>query len=605
MHRRRLLALSTPLFAVILLVVASCTPGANRTAKRQFPPLPPDTLTLPTAQIGSYGGRFTIAQTSSPRTYNALLATEQSSREVTNLMFAALANLDYATMRDYGELAKSWESSADGLVWTWHLRRGARFSDGHPLTSEDVLFSFQIVYDDSLHPSTQDLLKLEGRKFEITAPDSYTVVMKIPRPYPLMVDAVGAVRIMPRHVLERAYRRGTFASAYGIDTRPESLVTSGPWKLKEFRQGEKTVIEPNPWWIGVDAHGQRLPYLNEVVFVIVPDQNTAALKFQAGDVDGIDNVKPEDYSTYADAARSRAQHYTLYDVGTSMNSSFFWFNLNRITHPAGGQKAGEPSVGAVKYAWFSSPAFRRAISKAIDRDAIIRGPYFGSAVKNWSPLTPGCAHWHVPGMTGDDYDPEGSKRLLASLGLRDRDHDGLLEDARGNVVSFTLKTNSDNNVRVAMCNFIRDDLARVGVRVTPVPVEMNALMTNTREDFRYDAALTGLGTAVPCDPGMYQNFFRSSGVLHYWHVRQTAPETAVERDLDRMMDAISMTRDSVARHTIWVQMQRRLNDACFVVWLPSQIMKLPVRDGFGNVRPMLLPHRLLWNIDRVFVKPRG
>lgn len=605
MRRRRLPALSTPLVAVALLMVVSCTPGANRTAKRQFPPLPLDTLTLPTPQIGTYGGRFTIAQTSSPRTYNALLATEQSSREVTNLMFGALANLDYATMRDYGELAKSWESSADGLVWTWHLRRGARFSDGHPLTSEDVLFSFEIVYDDSLHPSTQDLLKLEGRKFEITAPDSYTVVMKIPRPYPLMVDAVGAVRIMPRHVLERSYRRGTFASAYGIDTRPESLVTSGPWRLKEFRQGEKTVIEPNPWWIGVDARGQRLPYLNEVVFVIVPDQNTAALKFQAGDVDGIDNVKPEDYSTYADSARSKAQHYTLHNVGTSLTSSFFWFNLNRVSHPVAGQKAGDPSVGATKYAWFSNPVFRRAVSKAIDRDAIIRGPYFGNAVKNWSPLTPGSRQWHVPGLIGDDYDLEGSKRLLASLGLRDRDHDGVLEDARGNAVSFTLKTNSDNNVRVAMCNFIRDDLARVGIRVTPVPVEMNALMTNTREDFQYDAVLTGLGSAVPCDPGMYQNFFRSSGVLHYWHIRQTTPETAVERDLDHLMDAISMTRDSVERHAIWVQMQRRLNDASFVIWLPSQIMKLPVRDGFGNVQPMLLPHRLLWNIDRVFVKPRG
>jgi len=587
--------------ACMAVALAGCSRAPGHAA-RVFPPLPPDPLALEADDVGAYGGRFTVAQTTSPRTFNPMIATEQSSREVTNLLFAALTNMDNSTQKDYGELAKSWEGSADGLTWTWHLRRGASFSDGHPLTAADVLFSFEVVYDESLHVSTRELVMLEGRRFELSAPDSYTVVMKIPRPYPLLVDAVGAVRILPRHVLEPLYRAGQLASAYGVDTAPEKLVTSGPWKLKRFRQGEETVLEPNPWWLGVDRAGQRLPYLDELVFVIVPDQNTAALKFQAGDVDGVDNVKPEDYATYADSTRSRAQHYKLYDVGTSLTSTFLWFNLNPLNRDVDGRKKGEPAVGAVKYAWFSRPEFRRAVSKAIDRDAIIRGPFFGNAVKNWSALTPGSTQWYTPNLPHDDYDPEGARRLLAGLGFRDRNGDGVLEDAHGHDVEFNLKTNSDNNLRVAMSTLIRDDLARVGIRVTLASLDFNALTTNYREDFQYEAMLLGLGSAVPADPGMYQNFFRSTGQSHYWHVRQTTPDTPEERDIDHLMDEMTRTADDAQRHALWVKMQERLNEPCFVVWLPSQTVKLPVRDGFGNVHPTLLTHRLLWNIDRVFVK---
>src|SRR5439155_26173710 len=89
------------------------------------------------------------------------------------------------------------------------------------------------------HPSLQDLLQSGGKPFQVTAPDSYTVVTKLAAPHALTVAAVGALRIMPRHVLERRYRRGQFASAYGVDTPPESLVTSGPFRLKQYAAGEK------------------------------------------------------------------------------------------------------------------------------------------------------------------------------------------------------------------------------------------------------------------------------------------------------------------------------------------------------------------------------
>lgn len=593
---------------VILLgsVLSNCGSGGHqgRGGFSDTRPLPADTLTMPAAELGRYGGRFTVAQTAGPKTFNALLSNEQQSNDINRLMFAVLAEFDNGSQRFYPMLAKSWERSSDGLTWTWRLREGACFSDGHPITSADVLFSFEVAYDDSLHAAIRDLLTIGGKPIAVSAPDARTVVMKIASPFALMISAVGALRILPRHVLESRLRAGTFSSAYGLDTPPESLVTSGAWRLRRYVPGERTVLERNPCWLGVDARGQRLPYLDELVFLIVPDQAAAALKFMSGEVDAVDNVKPEDYRTYAQ--RATASRFTLYEIGPSLVSNFVWFNLNRVPRSGGGRTAGEPAAGRVAYAWFSQRDFRRAVSRAIDRDAIIRGPYFGEAFKNWSTITAGSREWYTPSVVGDDYDPESAHRLLAGLGMRDRDGDGILEDSDGHPIRFTLITNADNAVHIAADNLIRDDLRKVGIDVSPVTEDLNALVTHLREDFRYEAVSLGLGSSVPSDPGMAAVFYRSSGHLHYWNARQRRPATEAERVLDRLMDENVATNDSTVRHRTWLEMQQTLNRECFVIWLPSQFIRLPVRDGFGNIAPSPLPNRLLWNVDRIFVRsPRG
>src|SRR5262249_49868569 len=145
-------------------------------------------------------------------------------------------------------LAKSWERADDGLTWTFHLRKGASFSDGHPITAEDVLFNFEVAYDPTAHPSVQDLLIMNGKKWDIRAPDPYTVVIKTPAPNAMVVPLASDVPIMPKHILEPAFRSGNFVSAYNVSTPPDKLVTSGPWQLQEYLPGEKTVVTRNPYW---------------------------------------------------------------------------------------------------------------------------------------------------------------------------------------------------------------------------------------------------------------------------------------------------------------------------------------------------------------------
>jgi peptide/nickel transport system substrate-binding protein len=596
-------------FVVVTAVtLAGCRRRAAEVAEYHDPhPLAEDPLVVDAPSLGKHGGRFVFAETGNPRTFNALMANETSTTDITDHhLFTFLVHYDNARQKPVPMIAKSWDVSADALVWTFHLRRGLKFSDGHPLTSEDVLFSAQVALDESLHPSVQDQLKINGKPFEFSAPDPHTVVIRTQTPFATMPISAGALKIMPKHVLEGAYKSGNFASAYNVSTPPDQIVTSGPWRVVQYVPGEKTVLGRNPYWFGVDKANKRLPYLDELVFLTVPDQDAADLKFRAGELHAVDNIKPENYRWYAD--NQKAGGYTLYSLGPEMNSRFFWFNLNKVQPPLKGEqlppgkRVGDSVVEPVKYAWFSNPVFRRAVSMAVDRDALIGSVFFGEGTKSWSISGPSNKEWYTPDIPAYDYNLTESKRLLASLGYKDGNGDGIIEDPRGNPVTFQLKTNADNTMRVAAANFIRDDLAKVGIRVILSPIDFNSLITNLRSDLQFEAIMLGSQSGVPPDPANAQNLLRSSGISHYFFVKQQKPATPEEARIDQLLDKLVTTIDAGERKAAWKEIQTIWNEQGWFVWLPILNVKVPVSDRFGNVQPSVMAHRILWNIEQVYVK---
>jgi peptide/nickel transport system substrate-binding protein len=591
------------LIAVWIAVTASaaCRPRVVRETEYHDPhPLPEEPWVVDAPATGRHGGRFVVAAVNNPRTFNAIMANEQSSSEITERMFARLSTYDNVEQKALPDLAKSWDVAADRLTWTFHLRKGARFSDGHPITAEDVLFSFQVVYDPTLHPARQDLITMGGKHFEISAPDSHTVVIKTPSPNAALVECAANVPIMPKHALEGAFKSGDFAAAYNVSTPADKIVTSGPWRVAQYVPGEKTVLGRNPYWYGVDTQKRRLPYLDEVIFLIVPDFDAADLKFRAGELHGVDDVKPENYPWYEENQQQR--NFTLHDLGPDLNTNHFWFNLNKVQKPTPGKRLGEPFVDPVKYAWFSNPVFRRAVSMAIDRRAIIPSVFFGQAVDNWAIATPGNKVWHSPDLVRYDYNPAEAKRLLASLGWKDANGDGILEDTKGHPITFSMKTNSNNTPRIAMLNFIKADLAKVGINVVTSPVDFNTLITNLRSDFQYDAMLLGLQSGVPPDPSMMQNLWKSSGGTHAWFLTQAKPDTPQEARIDQLMDEIIGTHDLAARKKAYKEIETIANEMSWMIWLPVRVQKIPVSNRFGNLQPSILRHRILWNSYSIFVK---
>jgi len=601
----------TRVMAACLLALSLVAPGCGggkraETAYVDHEPLPTDTMTVRMDEPGRHGGRFVVGATSSPKTFNPIVANETSSSDLITQLYAALVDIDYLTQEDIPVLAKSWSFSPDGRTVTFQLRRGARFSDGHPITSEDVKFCFDVVLDPELHPSMQDALMMPvGGKavpYTYSAPDSYTFVVTAPATDALILPHIGNVRIVPKHVLEPAFRQKRFASSYTTATPPESLVTSGPWRLKSYLENQQTVLERNPYWCGVDAKGKRLPYLDEVVFRVAKDQDVAAQMFHAGELDGLDNVKPEDYRQYL--ADQKSKNFTVYDVGASFNTHFLWFNLNRFHQAEKGHKAGTPRAEPTKYAWFANRDFRRAVSMAVDREAIIRGPFYGYGVKTWSVLTSGNARWYDSTITAPDFDPAAAKALLDQIGFTDRNGDGVREDPAGHPVAFTLSFNSDNKLRASIATLLQDDLAKVGIKLIPAGMDFNTMVTKFRHELDYDACLLGLGSAVPADPGMGANFWKSSGLTHYWDISQPEgrPDTPAEARIDALFQRHLATTDLAERKATFREMSQILNDECFVVWLPTSIMKIPVSSRFGNVHPSPMPHRIMWNSDRIYQK---
>jgi peptide/nickel transport system substrate-binding protein len=594
-------------FLLLLLLIGTvsveigCRRRATESVEYNDPhPLPEEPYVVEMPSVGRHGGRFIVASISNPRTFNAIMANEASSGEVTERMFARLTDFDNITQKSIPGLAKSWDVAPDGLTWTFHLRKGARFSDGQPITSEDVLFSFQVTLDPVLHPSGQDILKMGGKPFDVSAPDPYTFVIKTPSPNSALVHCAAVVPIMPKHVLDSAFKSGDFAAAYNVSTPPDKLVTSGPWRVAQYVAGEKTVLARNPYWFGVDKQNRRLPYLDEIIFLIVPDLDAADLKFRAGELHGLDDVKPENYKWYAD--NQEKGNFTLHDLGPDLNTNFFWFNLNKVQKPTSGKKIGEPIVGATKYAWFSSPVFRRAVSMAIDRDAMIPSVFFGEGIKNWANATAANKVWHSPDMVRHDYNPEEAKKLLAGLGWKDTNGDGVIEDTRGNPVTFTLKTNSSNTMRIAMTNFIKQDLAKVGINVIPAPIDFNTLITNLRADFQYEAMLLGIQSGVPPDPSMMQNTWRSSGLMHVWFIAQNKPDTPQEARIDQLMDHIMSTQDLEERRQAYKEIETIAGEQAWITHLPIRVQKIPISNRYGNLQPSILRHRILWNSYALYVK---
>jgi peptide/nickel transport system substrate-binding protein len=601
---------------ILALAVATLAAGGcrRRTAEaeayRDAVPPPEEPMIREVKTVGRHGGRFVFGTTVAPRTFNIMMASETSSFDVDNLLFTTLVAFDNATQKFGPELAKSWEMAPDGVTWTFHLRKGAAASDGHPITAEDVLFSFEVAYDPGLHPSIQDLLKVSGQNFKVSAPDPYTIIINTLKPNSSLLDALcqGGLGIMPKHALESAFKDGSFGSAYNVGTPPEKLVTTGAWRLGQFVPGEKVVLARNPYYYGFDQQKQRLPYLNELIFLLVPDQDAADLKFRGGELDGLDNVKPENYRWYEE--HQKEGKFTLYELGPAHSQYFLWFNLNRVQPPVAGEKpiqgkkVGEPFTDPVKYAWFNNVTFRRAVSHAIDRDAMIPSVFFGYAKKNFSLDTPANKEWYISDLPRYDYNPAEAKRLLASLGWKDTNGDGALEDTHGNPISFTLKTNADNTIRVAIANFVRDDLAKVGIKVNLTPVEFNTLITNMRDDLQYDAILLALQGSVPPTPGNGQNVWRSSGEIHEWFIKQQKPATPEEARIDQLMDEILVNQDVPSQKKAWREMQTIVSEQAWMVWLPTLEIKIPVSNRFGNVQPSILPHRILWNVERLYVKSR-
>ena len=546
-------------------------------------------------QPGKPGGRLVIASFGDPKTFNPITENESSSTDIIRLLFMGLAALDTQTQEVRPGLAHKWNVEADQKTWTFHLRKGVVWSDGKPLTADDVVFTWQVVYDPKINNVTADLFKIDGKNFEVTKVDDLTVKVVTPEPYAPFIEYFGSVPIIPQHVLAPKVAAGEFESAYGINTPPAEMVTCGPFNLKQFKPGEFTLLERNPRFFMVDAEGQSLPYLDTLIYKVVPDMNAMSLAFLNDECDVHENVRPDEYDKFRGEADKGK--FKLTELGLGLERGFLWFNMNPEK-----DKNGKALVSPTKLKWFTNTKFRQAISYAMDRPSIVKSIYANRAAPNYSFVSQANSKWYNPDTPQYPFDLGKAKALLKEIGIEDRDGNGLLEDAEGNVIEFIMNTNTGNPVREKLATMIASDLKKLGVKLVYQPIEFNSLVSKINNTKDYECILMGLGGGG-VDPASSMNVLLSNGFTHQWYPRQTKPATEWEARIDTLMNEQIKTLDQSKRKKLFDEVQHILGEQMPMIYTTSPKIYSAYRGSLGNVRPTALSsYRVTWNAEELFFK---
>jgi peptide/nickel transport system substrate-binding protein len=427
-------------WAVWLALAAACSPQADEAAAPApagEPPIGADVIE--DIERGVPGGSLVMGMAGEPKTFNPLLSTDVLSTAVSDLLFARLFDYDRHAQEFVPAVAERWEYDEEAMAWIFHLREGAKWSDGTPLTSDDFLFAAEAIFDPASGSHYRELLEVEGKPFTFEAPDARTFVARIPAVDSTAFIQLINVQALPRHRHGDTLAKGTFAETLHLDTPADQIVTSGPFVLKAYRPGDRLIFAPNPHYFRFDAWGERLPYLDEYVLLSVPSFDAMALRFQAGDLDLLeDPIQPQNLKTLQDGEERGG--YRLHNPGLALRNTHYWFNLK-----PGGTYAGEggrrvawepddPSaeppadilerdfryyVDPVKRSWFENVEFRRACSMATNREAMARTVFYGQAVPLYGFESAANAQWNnadIPqvsvrsGEGGGAARPDGIRR---------------------------------------------------------------------------------------------------------------------------------------------------------------------------------------------------
>ncbi len=436
-------------FPTLWAVIALALGGLSCRAERGGAPAP--------AALGArQGGQVVVAIAADLTTFNEYQwAGEAAEAEILDLLFPSLMveQPDF-TQRppSFGErLATSWEFSSDNRQLTFHLRPTARWSDGRPVTAEDVRFTYSVQKDPDL-----GAIGLEFKEF-ITAVeviDPLTVRFTFSHVYPYQLMDANDGHIVPAHLWSAVPRDQWRTTDFS-----QLLVTCGPFRLAAHIRGQTIILERDPaYW------GRPQPYLDRLIFRIIPDVASQINQLLAGHVDVVRVVPPRD----ADRVRAR-QDLELIEFPSRDWGYLAW---NNAVPP------------------FDDRRVRRAMSMAINRKAAVDSVFLGHARLAHGPIL--SSMWafnrNLPTIP---HDPEAARLTLAEAGWRDSNRDGIL-DRDGKRLEFDILFPAANTFRRDLAQLISADLARIGVRARPQPVEAAAFLA--RQERGEFTALLGAWT---------------------------------------------------------------------------------------------------------------
>ena len=479
-----------------------------------------------------------------------LLASDSTSHEIAGLVFNGLIKYD-KDVHIVGDLAESWEISRDGLVITFHLRKGVRWHDGKPFTAHDVLYTYQVTVDPKTPTAyAGDFLKV--KKAEVL--DDHTFRATYDRPFApaLMSWSVG---ILPRHLLE-----GRDITTSPLGRHP---LGTGPYRFKEWVAGQKIVLVSNPDYF------EGRPYIDGYILRIIPDTATMFLELRANGIDRM-GLTPLQFTRQTENNLFR-ENYRKYRY-LSFAYTYMGYNL--------------------KNPLFADKRVRQALAYAVNREEIIDGVLLGLGKPATGPYKPGT--WaHNPNVRTYPHDPEKAKALLAEAGWRRTDGGFLEKD--GKPFEFEIITNQGNEIRAKCAEIIQRRLAEIGIRVKIRVIEWAAFVNDFINKRKFDATI--LGWTIPMEPDLYD----------VWHSSKTGPQelnfvSFRNDEVDALIVRARETFDQPLRKRCYDRIQEILAEEqpYLFLYVPDALPILHARFRGVEVAPLGIG----WNFNRWYV-PRA
>ncbi|MEP6714123.1 MAG: ABC transporter substrate-binding protein [Terriglobia bacterium] len=494
-----------------------------------------------------------------PKTFDPLLVTESNSETIRYLTAGVLLRVNRATDQVQPELAETWKITQQGRAIVLRLRAHLKFSDGSPLTADDVARTFHRALDPEVHSPAGDILRTAAGGPEIVVGSPTEITIRYKR---------------ARAGLERLFDSLAITPS-GTGRFPAS---AGPYFVSEYAAGRFLRLVRNPNYWKRDSAGRQLPYIASIRIDIQQNHDIELTRFLRGELDLVAPLEPGSFERVMKEKPGAAR-----TLGPSLDSEFLWFN-----------QAPAKTLPEWKRKWFRSAVFRHAISGAIHRDDLARIAFRGHAHPAAGPVSTANRFWFNAELQPLRTDIAAALRSLATEGFALRN--GVLRGPDGHAVEFSLATNSGSQTRASAAALIQSDLKQIGVGVNIVSLDFGSLMERMTKSLDYDAVLLGFKNVDP-DPGDEMNVWLSSGPHHAWWPSEKAPATPWEAQIDQLelRQASEATRDG--RKKAIDRLQRVIADQEPIIYLVNPDFLYAISPAVKGLQPSISPPQILWNVE--------
>ncbi len=494
---------------------------------------------------GDAGGERTVVVAYSVDMQGVNEVTTQSTAIMNALLYQAWFRVLVDEQPDYEhgppsfepQLAKSYEYSEDRLALTFHMRDDVKWSDGAPVTAEDVRWTWQAQIHPEIAWGFADAKKWIA---DVEVVDPYTVTFHFSKAYSgQLQDAMLGV-VLPKHAWSKLpFEEWRQNSRWFVD----NLVVNGPFTLESWEPQQRYVIRRNESY-----YEEGVPKVDRIVFEVIPEESSRLALMRSKKAHMMEFIHPADAKVIADDPDLRLLTHV---------PRFFFFLQWNVSRPL-----------------FADKKVRQALTMGIDRQEVVDSIYYGYASIGHSVFP--SNHWaHNKDLEPWPYDPGRAREMLAEMGWVDTDGDGIVE-RDGQPFSFELVTNSESQVRVDLIVMIQEHLKQIGVDVRTRSMEFNALLRPLAEH-DFDAVMGGLAIDTSLNT---EYFYHSTGITgaYNWGMYSN-PE------MDRLIEEANNHIDPLAAKPLYDQLQELLHEELPMTFLYEQRRLSAAHKDLQGVEP--------------------